>query len=418
MKSAQDNRRSFLKKNAAGIAGIAVGKTLSPGRVLGANERINIASIGCGGRGSHLMQLALKFSRELNVSITGVADVWKPAIEKNAAILKEQTGRNPVASQRYRDLLNHKDVDAVIIATPDFAHSPILAEAAGAGKHAYVEKPMATNMRDANAAVDAVVKNNIVCQVGTQRRSSIAQQNGKKLIQSNILGVISEVECCYNRNTPSWRRGFSDIKQQDVDWKQYLMDLPEESFNPRRYRCWHLYEDFTNGLAGLLGAHVIDVPLWYMDDPLPSCGVALGGNLVWGGDRELADTMEALYLYPKGFMVRFVSRLGNSHGGSEVVFRGTNGSFDTGSLTATGEGGAGDDQITKPIQAEGAENAGDWADATAHMRNWLECIRADNPKTNADVHAGYAHSVAAILAYQSIKTGRRLAYDAQTRQLE
>jgi predicted dehydrogenase len=412
------DRRIFLKKNAAGLAGITLGKAFSPGNVLGANERINIASIGCGGRGSHLWQVTQGFSQEINIQIMGIADVWKPAVDKNAYLVKKKTGKIPVTSQRYRDILNNKDVDAVIIATPDFAHSPILAEAANAGKHAYVEKPMATNMHDANAAVDAVLKNKIVCQVGTQRRSSIPQQNGKKLIQSKILGTISEVECFYNRNTPSWRRSYSDVKQDDVDWKQYLMGLPEESFDPRKYRCWHLYEDFTNGLAGLLGAHVIDVPLWYMDDPLPVYGTALGANLVWGDDRQLADTMEALYLYPKGFMVRFVSRLGNSSGGSETIFRGTNGSFDTGTLTATGDGGAGDGQIKTPIQAEGAKNAGNWADATAHIKNWLECIRANNPKTNADVQAGYAHSVAAILAYISIKTGRRLAYNFQTRQLE
>ncbi|MGC9326794.1 MAG: Gfo/Idh/MocA family protein, partial [Candidatus Hinthialibacter sp.] len=202
------NRRTFIKKNAAGLTGIAMSGAFAPGSVLGANERINIALIGCGGRGTHLMQLAMKFSRELNVNVAGLADVWKPAIDKNTDWVKEQTGRIPVASQRYRDLIHHKDVDAVIIATPDFAHSPILAEAAAAGKHAYVEKPMATNLHDANAAVDAVEKNKIICQVGTQRRSSIAQQNGKKLIQSNILGVISEVECFYNRNTPSWRRGY------------------------------------------------------------------------------------------------------------------------------------------------------------------------------------------------------------------
>ena len=106
-------------------------------------------------------------------------------------------------------------------------------------------------------------------------------------------------------------------------------------------------------------------------------------------------------------MVRFVSRLGNSYGGSEVIFRGTNGSFDTGTLTATGDGGAGAKQIQKPVQAEGAENARNWGSANAHLKNWLECIRVGNPKTNADVHAGYAHSTAAILAYQSIKTGHR-----------
>ncbi len=415
--NSQTDRRTFVKQSAAGAAGLLAAQSFAPGSVLGANERIRIASIGCGGRGGFLWTVAQGLADSQNVTVVGVCDVSKKNLNDNAALIKEKTGKQPFTTQRYRDILQNEDVDAVIIATPDFAHSPILAEAARAGKHAYCEKPMATNMKDANAAVDAVGESGITCQIGTQRRSDPVQQNGKKIIDSGILGKISEIECFYNRNTPSWARDYSNVREGDVDWAQYQMNLPKRRFDPRRYRCWHLFKDFTNGLPGLLGSHVIDMVPWYMEDPLPDQGVALGANLVWNDGREAPDTTECLYLYPKGFMVRMVSRLGHGDRANDIIFRGTNGLFDTRDLTAYGTGGAGPDKIQEPIHAEGHEHANRWAGMmNEHMGNWLSCIRSGETP-NASVHAGYSHSVASIMAFESMKSGRRLSYDFTRRRL-
>jgi predicted dehydrogenase len=375
-----------------------------------------VGIIGCGGRGSALSGILYDLADGCNVTVVAVCDVWKPALQKSADTVTKTFGGGPRTFQRYADLLGLTDVDAVVIATPDFAHARILTEAAEAGKHVYCEKPMASNMQDANAAVKAVESNRIVCQVGTQRRSCPRHQKAAELMRSGIVGIVSEVETCYNRCTPSWVRDYSDVRQEDVDWEQYLLYLPKRDFDPRRYRCWHLYKDYTVGLAGLLGSHVIDVGTWFMDDPLPEYAVGLGGTLVWKEGREHADTMESIFMFPKGFLLRFTSRLGNSSGGYEIQFRGTKGTFDTADLTADGEGG-GEDRIQSPVTVEELVGARDWTDARPHVQNWLECIRSGR-KPNADVHAGYAHSVASIMAHQAMDTGRRVRFDLKKREIK
>ena len=202
------------------------------------------------GRGTYLQGLVHDFSQEQNVEIAAVCDVWKPALEKIAASTQEKQGSKPKTFTRYREVLAMKDVDAVIIATADHAHARILTEAALAGKHAYCEKPMASNLADANAAVDAVEESKVICQVGTQRRSHMPHYEAAKLVRSGAIGIVTEIEASYNRCVPSWQRGYSDVREEDVDWEQYLMYLPARKFDPRRYRCWHLYKDYSVGLAG------------------------------------------------------------------------------------------------------------------------------------------------------------------------
>ncbi|MFH1744294.1 MAG: Gfo/Idh/MocA family oxidoreductase [bacterium] len=413
MPDKKTGRRAFMKTTAAGV--LAAGGAFAPSTVLGANDRIRIGMIGCGGRGNSLRGTIVKHKEEWNVTVVAACDVWSKALDQTASAIQETFGTEPKTCRRYRDLLALNEVDAVIIATPDFAHSPILAAAADAGKHAYCEKPMASNIRDANAAVDAVERNKVVCQVGTQRRSNVPHQRAARIVQSGILGQITEVEAFYNRCAQSWCRDFSDVKKEDVDWEQYLMDLPKQEFDPCRFRRWHLYKDYTTGLAGLLGSHSIDLVHWYMDDPLPESGIALGDTLIWKDGREHADTMESAFLYPKGFLLRFVSRLGNSAGGVDIQFYGDRGTFNTETLTATGAGG-GKEAIPEPVTAEGAADAGSWGRSDEHLQNWFDCIRSGK-QPNADVHAGYAHSVVSIMAFESMNTGRRLRYDRQRRDI-
>jgi predicted dehydrogenase len=406
MPNADWTRRSFI----AGL-GVGAGALLTGGRTLraqGANDRLSLGIIGAGGRGGALMQEAQKYAQELNVAFTAVCDVWRPARERAAAKIKEWTGQEPRTFSRYGELLALEDVDAVIIATPDFAHSPILAAAANAGKHAYCEKPMATSMADATAAVDAVRAKGVVCQIGTQRRSEGRYKAGARLVQSGTIGQVSEVLTCAGDSGPRWSRGVGDVKEEDVDWEAYQMGLPPRPFDPRRYRCWHLYKDYTNGTPGLWGAHLIDVGTWFMDDPLPKSGVAFGGVYVWK-DRELPDTMTALYEYPKGFMLNFTMRLGNSYSPAEEIFLGTKGMFDTGSWTAKPQGG-GKEKLAADVPLT------DIPPSENHMGNWLSCIR-NGGTPNAPVEAGYAHSVAAIIAFHSWDQGRRFIYDAEKREV-
>jgi len=401
-------RRDFLVRS--GAAAMALGSLSMPSaRAQGANDRLSIGIIGCGGRGAGaLMPEVYSQGKDLNVEITAICDVWRPAREKAVAQVKEWYGREPRAFSRYQELLALDDVDAVTIATPDFAHSPILAAAAKAGKDAYCEKPMATKLKDAKAAVDAVVANQRVVQIGTQRRSDGRHKGGAALIQSGVLGAISEVEAAFHDAGPRWARGYGDVKQEDVDWQGYLMDLPKRPFDPARYRRWHLYKDYTVGTPGLLGSHMMDVAVWFMDDLLPLTGTANGGIFVWRDGREHADTLRCLLTYPKGWLLNYCTRLGNTKAPADVVFYALKGTFDTTSWTAVGDGG-GREKLTQPVKAEAQPGEN-------HMRNWLECIRS-RQQPNAPVQAGYAHSVASIMCFQAFETGRTQLYDAEKREI-
>ncbi len=410
MQKDKTNRREFMGKSAAGVAGFAAARLASPRRILGANDRIQIGLIGCGDRGTNRIRRAHDFAEEFTLDFTAICDVWRPQRERVASTIEEWSGRKPFSCSRYAELLSRDDVDAVIIATPDHAHSPILADAARAGKDVYCEKPMAVRLEDAIDAVDTVRAKKCVVQVGTQRRSDGHHIAGAELVRSGILGEISEVETCWHDSRPRWARDYSDVKQEDVDWEQYLMYLPPRPFDPRRFRAWHLFKGFTLGTPGLVGSHMIDIGTWYMDDPLPSSGTAHGGVYVWKDGREHADTIECLFEYPKGFLLTYSTRLANSKTEAFVILYGTRGTMYTyPDWYVTPEGGHKEDHVQEQIKIEAAAG-------TSHMKNWLECLRSRNDP-NAPVEAGYAHSLASMLAYRSWETGRRQVYDSVNREI-
>ena len=400
------DRRGFIKTTtSAAVAAWAIHRN----RAFGANERLGIGVIGCGGRGNSDMGEIEKITESHNVEVVALCDVWSLPLEKTTARVQEKTGKKPFSCRRYPDLLARPEVDAVFITTPDHAHSPILAAAARAGKHAYCEKPMASRLEDAIDAVDAVKEAGTIVQIGTQRRSEGKHKAAAKLIQSGILGTISQVDTMWHRNVASWARPYDEVKQAEVDWEQFLMGQNDRDFDPRRFRCWHLFRDYTTGLPGLLGSHVTDLGAWYMDDLLPLNGTALGGIYVWKDGREHCDTIECLWEFPKGFLMRYSNRLGNEYSFSEATVYGTNGTFDAKTMKVTPDGGAGAGKLKEAIavEAEPDEN---------HMANFIESIR-DNKQPNAPIEVGYAHSVASILASESQRLGKRLIYDPEKREI-
>jgi len=407
------SRRTFLSKTAVASAALAafgsapfgfsqVTSQRSP------NDRLGLAIIGCGWWGhDQLLRYFLQHRERLNVEIVAVCDVWSIHRDRAVATVEASTGRRPKAFIRYQGLLEERAVDAVVIATPDFSHCPILIDAARAGKHVFVEKPLANRLEDANAALDAVRENRIICQVDTQRRSDPRFAGGANLVQSGVLGKIVRIDCVWPTTGARWNRDFSDVRRDDVDWDAFLVNLPKQEFDPRRFRCWQLYKDYSNGIIGVLGSHLLDVAHWYSQDPLPLRGIGMG-NLHVYPDRENDDAQECVYHYPQGHLVRFSGRLGNGHPANHVAVHGTRGYFDTLSWEATGEGGARNDRIEEPVPIEPVT-------LSNHNDNWIDCIRRNDPATRADIRAGYSHSVAAILGFQAIEQRRELQFDPEMR---
>lgn len=415
------SRRQFFKKSSFALAGAAMAGSLgwtslasAALRAGSANSRIGVGIVGAGSRGRVLLRECLRNQSEWQLDFPAVCDVWRTARESTADEVESETGRHPTTFSDYADLLAMDEIDCVIIATPDFTHTPVLIAAADAGKHVYVEKPMAVSLEQANAALDASLRNGTIVQAGTQFRSMPHFAEGARVVQSGELGELLKIDCHYHRPRLSWAdRSAKAVSPEEVDWTQFLAGLSSHSFDSRRFRSWQLYNDYTVGPMGLLGTHVMDIATWFAGEHLP---VSVTGIEAWlsGYQEETANFQEALFTYDEGFVMNCSCREGNSAPGSQVVFYGTRGTlrcpFSTkANLVLTPEGASATDRIeAREIAAE---------PSASHMKNWIDCIRSGTTKTNADIHAAYAHSIASVLAVQSAREGRRLRFDPSKREV-
>lgn len=417
--SSRQSRRQFLKKSSFALASatLASGLAWTPKATAATatkspNSRLGIALIGAGNRGRKLLGECLKNAEEWQLDFPAVCDVWSLSREAAVAQISQATGKQPKTFSRYQDLLAMDGIDCVIIATPDFTHTPILVAAADAGKQVYVEKPMSISIEQANAAVDAARRNNTIVQVGTQFRSFPQFMEGAKTVRAGELGDLVKIDCNYHRGEIRWgTRPLDEVHQKDIDWEQFLEDLPARPFDPSRFRAWQLYTDYTVGIMGLLGAHVIDIASWFSGEHLPLSATAVEA---WQTTRsnEIADFQEALFSYDKNFIINCSCRHGNSAPASQITLYGTRGTlycpFSTKEpLRFTADGASAEDPV-KPFEISPAP-------APSHMKNWLDCVRSGSQATFADIHAGYAHSISSILSAQSAREGRRIRFDPATR---
>ena len=400
-------RRQFL----ATSVGLATAAVAAPRSVqASANDRIGIGLVGCGSRGTYLLDQALAAAPG-QIQLVGLCDVWNQAREKLAASMTTKLpGQTPKLMARHQDLLNTQGLDAVIIATPDHAHCGVLRDTVRAGKDAFVEKPLSARLDDAVSAHDVVVGTDRIVQVGTQRRSSAYFKAAEQYVRSGALGSITRVETAWNRNIASWNRSADVVRPEDVDWEQYQVDLPRRPFDPVRYRCWQWYYEYTTGLVGLLGSHMIDVAQWFLDDPYPASAVAIGGNLAWKDGREISDTAEYVFEFPKAWLLTFSSRLGSGPEEDFEVFYGKDRKLDSRnwiSRTAAHR---------QPTDAEDMTLTMPPDEGRSHVGNWLDCMRS-RQAPNAPIQVGLAHAVACCLGREAERTGRRVRYDVGARRI-
>jgi predicted dehydrogenase len=423
------NRRSFLGHAGAAALGTgALNRTaLSYGRIAGANDRISLGHIGVGRRGSELDEIVAKLKTK-NVEMTAVCDLWKVNREAAASRALAAYGRAPRSFQYMEELLALKDVDAVLVSTADFQHATHLKQVVEAGKDCYCEKPMANDLAEAKAARDAVRATSLIVQIGTQHRSEPYQIAARDLIKTGALGEVTKVEIVWNYHGPRWRgrSEVAELREQDTDWRRWLLAKPFRPFDPRMYFEFRLYKDFSSGIPDQWMSHGIDLVHFFLDDSFPRSVVAHGGVFAWKDGRENPDTFEALLEYPKGFLVSYSTSFGNDSD-SFTRIMGKSATL----INLGGEGSPrwklveekgtheddpnvkraekyvtlpGDDRLPPP-------SIGD--DDLSHMTNWLECLRSRKPP-NATVDHGFAHSVAVIMAARAYREGRKLYWDAKT----
>jgi predicted dehydrogenase len=431
------SRRTFLKATGVGVAGTAVlSNASSYTRILGANDRVRVGIVGFSDRcRDALIPAFLSQADALNFEIVAVSDIWSLRRDEGAAHLEKRTGKRPVTTRNNEELYGRKDVDAVIVATADFQHALHGVEAVRAGRDAYVEKPLANTMDDARAIRRAVKETGKIVQIGTQRRSEPVYQRAYEFIRSGKFGDIVMVEMTWNVNQPGrWRRPdvVPRLREQDTDWKRYLLNRPMEPFDPRKYLEFRLFWPYSSGIPDQWLVHQIDTVHWFTGLPRPRSVVANGGIYVWKDGRRNWDTMTAVFDYgpltdpSKGFQVVYSSRMTNSAGGTKELYYSNGGTLDLDKNQVTPGGGlrqkeaaamglpanllAEQTLVEKATAMVTSANTGADSATTANMRNWMECVRS-RKTPNADIEAGYSHSVALCMTIAAIQTGQRVSFD-------
>lgn len=433
----QIKRRDFAK--IAGAAALA-GPSLN---VLGANDRVRVACVGYSDRfrGS-LLPTFMAAQKELNFDLVAVADLWKKRLYGNAKPELEKKLGHAIDTYESDIALYEKakDIDAVIISTADFQHAQHATHAVNAGKDAYCEKPMAEDMYSANMLKDAVDAKRkagfapgAVVQIGSQRRSGTAYHAAKDYIQSGKFGNISFIDLCWNVNQPRrWRRSeklVESLKREDIDWNMWLLDRDpaKYAFDSRKYLEFRLFWPFSSGIPGQWMCHQIDTVAWFTGLNYPRKAVASGGTYAWNDGRQSYDTFTTILEYGvdnnpgKGFQAVFQSRQTNAARGNVEKYYSPNGTIDLIKGVVTNEGVEGakphEEKLTSNYQkAETAANTGGDPLTSAHMRNWMECVR-NRKDPNAPVEAGYWHTVSLIMANAAMRTGLVGTFDPVKREV-
>ena len=409
------SRRKFLKTATAGSAALAL-SAASYSRVLGANDRISIGQIGCGSRGVDAHMAGIHAHQDTqNFEVTAVCDPWRLRQEAAAAKTKEWYGREARKFSSYRDLLALKDVDAVMIASPDHMHTTHLEAAAKAGKDAYCEKPLAMTLDSLKKACDAVRAAKIVVQIGTQLRSFPTFTGCRELYKTGILGNVGRIEQCRNNERPYWYGYVKDVKAEDVDWKEFLGDRPMRKFDPLLYSGWYGYREFSDGPIGGYASHYLDLVHYITGAKFPTSSVCLGGTFTWKDERNFTcpDHVQAMWIYPEGFMVSYSTNCGNGSGSSFKIF-GDQGVLDMVNWNAPILSADGANSKKKGV-IRGKDPVKE-VERPDHFLDWLQCLRTRGTP-NASIEAGYQHGVAVILAMAAFDSGRRMIYDAEAREI-
>ena len=439
-------RRDFLRAAALGAAGIAVSgipgvsraaslPAASYARILGANDRVRVGIVGFSDRfrQAHLPVYA-KLGKETNFEIVGLSDIWSVRRDEGVAKIQQATGSKVRPFRNNEELYASKTTDAVVISTADFQHAYHGVEAMQAGQDAYIEKPLAHTMADAIAIRDAVKKSGRIVQIGTQRRSAANYKQANEYLRSGKFGDIVMAEMTWNVNQPGrWRRPalVAQIREQDTDWKRYLINQPWEAWDPRKYLEYRLFWPYSSGIPDQWLVHQIDTVHWFTDLPHPRSVVANGGVYLWKDGRRNWDTITIVFDYgplddpTKGFQVTYSSRMTNSAGETKEYYYSNGGmlNLDTNEITPTGGLGAKAaaemqmqanllpaSKLSEVVKTETSANTGADPSTTAHIRDWMESVRARR-KPNADIEAGYNHSVALCMTIAAIQTGKKVTFD-------
>jgi len=417
MSMTPQSRREFLASiTAAGAVSLVAPRGVDARTVrrsFGANDRIRIGVIGCGNRGIDTEMASVRdHAKEENLEVIAVYDPWRLARENAAAKAKEWFGTDAKQCRSVDELLGLADVDAVFISAPDHWHATYLEAVTKAGKHVYVEKPMAIEIGELNRAYAAAKASGVVIQVGTQLRSTAVAMGCRELVKSGKLGKLSRIEQVRNGERPYWYEYLKpDVRAEDLDWNTFTKGRTTKAFDPILYSGWYGYWEFSQGPVPQWAVHFLDTAHFIAGLGIPESCVCLGGVYTWKDEHAFTapDQVQALWQYPEGLMISYTTNFGNS-AGDTIRYCGDKGTLKLGWEDATYSADGG-------IHRDGSirgENKVEPIEQPDHWVNWYRCMR-DGTTPNASLDAGYQHAIASIMATMSYEKGRRARFDAAKR---
>jgi predicted dehydrogenase len=393
-------RRDFLRSSAVAMA------AASYSRVLGANDTIYLGVVGCGDRGRYDMK---SFLTTNEVTITGLCDIYGQMIEKARALAPDAA-----AFKDHRKLLEAKNLDAVLVTTPDHWHAAVAIDALQAGKDVFCEKPLTLTIDEGPKIIKAARVNNRICQVGMQQRSGdhyiLARD---EYLRKHRLGKVTLARTWWHGNSYHVRTHPPELdrKPADLDWERYVEPVEWREYDPQQYFNFRAYLDFGGGQITDLFCHWIDVVHMLMDEDRPLSAASAGGVYHFKDGRTAPDTINVLMEYPGGWTSTFEATLAPGAVGAAVELLGTEGrlyitraGFEFNPVVKRGE-------KPNPVSVKPAANMD-----VAHVQNFIDCMRS-RKLPNADVAIGHRAAVPCHLGNMAYLQKRRLQFDPVREQL-
>jgi predicted dehydrogenase len=396
-------RRTFL----TAASGLALSTRVAGASVQGANNRVRVGIIGTGGRARGLMN---NLKTIAGAEMTAVCDVYEPRLLQAAEI----AGSSALKVADYRRILDNRDIDAVLIGTPDHWHKKITIDAVAAGKDVYVEKPISHSIEEGVEMVKAVEASKQIVQTGTQQRSWDHWILGKQIIDSGRLGQITFVHTYWYQHA---RAGtYAPAALDKLDWKQWLGSAPDQPFRPERFYQWRHFWDFGGGCITDLMTHWIDVVHWYLNVEAPLSAVTSGRNYnikIW----EAPDTVSATLEFPNNFTCAYLGTYVSRVDDGGLEFRGELGTLkiDRARLAFYRDAAPYAPGSHLPEPEIFVRSSADGS--IAHLQNWIDCIRS-RKTPNASIRAGQQAARTSHIANAALRAGKAVRWNDKSGRVE
>ncbi|MEO6810323.1 MAG: Gfo/Idh/MocA family oxidoreductase [Isosphaeraceae bacterium] len=399
------SRRDFLAASALAAGTFGRARADDQPKKAGANDSVVLGFIGIGGMGSGLLNIMKTFP---DVRVAAVCDVYEPHTMR----AKEAAGGKPDTYGDFRKVLDRKDIDAVVIATPDHWHALATIHACQAGKDVYCEKPLTYSIAEGRAVVNAANKYKRVTQMGNLIHASESYHRMAEIVQSGVLGQITKARVWMASNSEGLGNPANTAPPEGCDYDFWLGPAPKRDFNSNRFLfTWRYFWDYAGGQLTDFVCHLVDPVHWGMQVDAPETITATGGRYALKDNAETPDTLEVAYHYAKGFDLVWSHISNNAHGfegrGAGIEFQGTNGTL---------HGHYNDFKIIPEKGVEIVLPEPTLPRSVGHHREWIDAIKS---RDQCSCHFEYGHRLSTVgnLGNIALRTGEKLHWDSKAERI-